>query len=233
MPCPALAVSEALGHCLTYRVALAEFGRDLGFAAAGEVFLTAARPRFRLLLEAAQQASYASEERHRREDEASHGADRAIGSGHDHALLCVAPVQVLTLLETVLHQLEELVGDLRAYPNVPGIRKRSGPGRPKEELLTLVWQTLRVGGFTYREIARFAPPSDGSADNVEELISRIEKRVKDEMPWVTDNRRDERFIGAIAPKEADGSMSNKSVPAPQAGSRPMVRARPRRGTSSR
>src|SRR4051794_13943596 len=38
-PCRALAAAEALGHCITYRSALTEFRRELGFASVGEWFL--------------------------------------------------------------------------------------------------------------------------------------------------------------------------------------------------
>jgi hypothetical protein len=124
-------------------------------------------------------------------------------------------------IRTALGELEGLVGELRAYPNVPGLRRRAGRGRPKEELLTLIWQTLRAGGLTYREIAELAPPSDGG-DNVEELINRIEKRVKDEMPWVTDNRPDERFIVKVgaeavanpAQPGSKGTTSSAGISAP-------------------
>ncbi len=96
--------------------------------------------------------------------------------------------------------LEVLIAKLRAYPDVPGLRKRPGRGRPKEELLTSVWQTLRAGGLTFREIADLVPPSD-AGDNVEDVIERIEKRVKDEMLWVTDNQPDERFVLKVAQDE--------------------------------
>jgi len=210
-PCRALAISEALGHCLTYQHGLAEFRREFGFATAGDLFLGDARPRLRLLREAAREIAHASEERHQREAEPTR--DRpAREPGHDHDLLCVAPALVVEHIEAVLTELEMLVGDLRAYPNVPGLRKRAGRGRPKEELLTLVWQTLRAGGFTYREIATNVPPSD-AGDNIEEVINRIEKRVKDEMLWVTDNQPDERFILKVTTvRAADADVSTAEPP---------------------
>src|SRR5260370_3224959 len=54
-PCSALAVAEALGHCITYQNALSEFASQLRYAAAGEAFLSVARggADFRPLVDAA------------------------------------------------------------------------------------------------------------------------------------------------------------------------------------
>src|SRR6266542_3572278 len=132
-PCAALAVAEALGHCITYQNALAEFGSQLGYAAAGEAFLGVARgPSLRFLVEAARDVSRASEDRHRREGDV--GQDRpARQPGHDHDLLCLAPALVVEDIEKALVALERLIAQLRAYPDVPGLRKRPGRGRHKEE----------------------------------------------------------------------------------------------------
>ncbi len=195
-PCRALAAAEALLHCLTYQNALGAFGRELGYAAVGEMLLGNARANLRLLEEAAREVASASEERHRRQAEPVQGSP-ALRPGHDHGLLCVAPGLVVEQLKGAFKALEVLAEKLRSYPDVPGLRKRAGRGRYEEELLTLVWQTLRVGGFTYREIAEFVPPSDGG--HIQELINRVEKRVKKEMLWVTDNQPDERFILKVTP----------------------------------
>jgi hypothetical protein len=95
-------------------------------------------------------------------------------STHDHALLCVRPVDIVQHITAFLAALGTFDDDLLKIPwsrqlQQPGDRKGGGL------LLTAVWQHLDWGGLTYDEIFELVP-SFGTPANVKNTVrDRVRK----------------------------------------------------------
>ncbi len=106
---------------------------------------------------------------------AHHGLDRDLGpreARSEHEILCVRPAQVLTQMMTLLMNLERFEGELRGRMWSFELQQSSDK-RPGDLLLTAVYQHLRWGRLTYKEIATLVPDMVGVRGAEERVRARV------------------------------------------------------------
>jgi hypothetical protein len=89
-----------------------------------------------------------------------------------HEIFCTLPAQTLQEMTGFLLTLERFEGELRASMSSFELQQ-SGDKRPRDLLLTAVYQHLRWGGLKYEQIAELVPDGLGVRDAAERVRARV------------------------------------------------------------
>ncbi len=166
-PCRTAGLCHALYELVQYRAEVKDPQGLMSAAQATEEMRKAVRKCGDAYVPTLRQLLQRSEENHR--------LDRDLGpreARSEHEILCVRPLEILAQMTALSMNLERFERELRGRMWSFELQQ-SGDKRPGDLLLTSVYQHLRWGGLSYKEIAELVPDMVGPLGAEERVRARV------------------------------------------------------------